>query len=186
MKLCECGCGLPAPIAKKTNTRRGHVKGQPIRFIVGHHNKQWGMTPPNPSGLCECGCGQPAPMANVTDLSRGYVAGQPRRFVIGHGIRVKSIPHYKKHGLHDSPEYTAYDDAKRRCRKPTHKSWKDYGGRGIEFRFTSFPQFFAELGPRPEGMSLDRKDNDGHYEPGNVRWATWSEQRRNQRKRKVA
>lgn len=39
MKLCECGCGLPAPIAKRTNKKLGHVKGQPVRFIVGHHNK---------------------------------------------------------------------------------------------------------------------------------------------------
>ena len=39
MKLCECGCGQPAPIAKWNNERRGHVKGQPIRFIPGHHNR---------------------------------------------------------------------------------------------------------------------------------------------------
>lgn len=39
VKLCECGCGQPAPIAKQTHTSLGHIKGQPIRFIVGHHNK---------------------------------------------------------------------------------------------------------------------------------------------------
>jgi hypothetical protein len=65
----------------------------------------------------------------------------------------------------------------------------NYGARGIRFLFTSFEEFFAELGPRPEGKdangkalcSLDRKNNDGHYQPGNVRWATASEQRSNQR-----
>jgi hypothetical protein len=39
VKLCECGCGLPAPIAKITSRRAGHVKGQPIRFIHGHHGR---------------------------------------------------------------------------------------------------------------------------------------------------
>lgn len=39
VKLCECGCGQPAPIAKQTNTLLGHIKGQPVRFVVGHHNK---------------------------------------------------------------------------------------------------------------------------------------------------
>jgi len=38
--LCECGCGRPAPIAKMTNTKKGHVKGQPVRFIRGHHARQ--------------------------------------------------------------------------------------------------------------------------------------------------
>lgn len=44
-KLCECGCGQPAPIAKRTNRQWGHVKGQPVRFIVGHHNKMRQLRP---------------------------------------------------------------------------------------------------------------------------------------------
>ena len=81
----------------------------------------------------------------------------------------------------EMPEYKAYQMAKYRCTNPRCPSFKDYGGRGIEFRFTSFKQFFALLGPRPEGMSLDRIENDGHYEPGNVRWATPSQQQNNVR-----
>ncbi len=83
-----------------------------------------------------------------------------------------------------TPEHIAYRHAKGRCSNPTDVAWKDYGGRGIKFLFTSFEQFFAELGPRPEGKSLDRINNDGNYEPGNVRWATHSEQVKNQRRRK--
>ena len=49
----------------------------------------------------------------------------------------------------------------------------------VEFRFLSFDEFFAELGPRPEGHSVDRIDPLGHYEPGNVRWATVLEQAAN-------
>lgn len=58
--LCECGCGDRAPIATMTRSRWGHVKGRPVRFIRGHHNrgKRWAVDP-NPSGLCMCGCGQP-------------------------------------------------------------------------------------------------------------------------------
>jgi hypothetical protein len=71
-------------------------------------------------------------------------------------------------------------DAKRRCKNG--KDFANYGGRGIEFRFTGFEQFYAELGPRPSPEhSLDRIDNDGHYEPGNVRWATQSQQQKNKR-----
>ena len=78
-------------------------------------------------------------------------------------------------------EQKAYADARRRCQNPEHPVYGYYGARGIEFRFVSFAQFMSTLGPRPEGMTLDRIDNDGHYEPGNVRWATRSQQQRNKR-----
>lgn len=81
----------------------------------------------------------------------------------------------------ETAEYEAYTAAKQRCVNPRRKEFPNYGGRGIEFRFTCFEQFFAELGPRPEGMSLDRINNDGHYEPGNVRWTTKKQQQQNRR-----
>ena len=67
--------------------------------------------------------------------------------------------------------YNSYWKARRRV-KDNHKG----AYANIEFRFESFDQWFAELGPRPEGMSVDRIDNNGHYEPGNVRWATHKQQ----------
>ena len=81
-----------------------------------------------------------------------------------------------------TPEYQAYAGAKHRCTNPNSRNFKHYGGRGIRFLFTSFEQFFAELGPRPYGLELDCIENDGHYEPGNVRWATSSQQKRNRRR----
>lgn len=68
-------------------------------------------------------------------------------------------------------EYRAYHDARYRCTSPKAAAYPRYGGRGIEFRFQSFEEFLAEVGPRPSNLyQLDRKNPDGHYEPGNVRW----------------
>jgi hypothetical protein len=85
------------------------------------------------------------------------------------------------YGMSGTPEYKAYDAAKQRCTNPNANSYKNYGARGIEFRFKSFAEFFAVLGPRPEGMTLDRPNNDGHYEAGNVAWRTPAQQARNRR-----
>jgi hypothetical protein len=79
-----------------------------------------------------------------------------------------------------------------RCTKPTHAAYANYGGRGIKvcpewLDVTVFLAYLdAELGPCPPGHSLDRVDNEGDYVPGNLRWATRSEQSRNQRKKRQA
>ena len=75
--------------------------------------------------------------------------------------------------------WNSYWRAKRRCDESPYYT-------EVEFRFESFDEWFAELGPRPEGCSVDRIDNLGHYEPGNVRWATHKEQCNNRRKRGTA
>lgn len=82
-------------------------------------------------------------------------------------------------------EYRAWAAARSRCNNPNPKAqgFKNYRGRGIRFLFISFEQFFAELGRRPKGLSLDRIENDGNYEPGNVRWAGRKMQSNNQRER---
>jgi hypothetical protein len=129
--------------------------------------------------LCECGCGLQAPVAVQNRSARGQVKGNPLRFVHGHGGNRGG--NGGVHGMRYTPQYGSWTGAKQRCTNPKNKKWKEYGGRGIKFLFTSFEQFFAELGPRPDGMTLDRINNDGNYELGNVRWATLTEQNKNRR-----
>ena len=87
----------------------------------------------------------------------------------------------KKH----TREYRAWKEAKTRCFNEKRDIWKYYGGRGITMcdRWKNdFLSFLKDVGRCPPGLTLDRKDNDKGYEPGNCRWATRREQRINQRR----
>lgn len=93
----------------------------------------------------------------------------------------------KTHGMHGSPEYHVWEAMTQRCHNRNFHQYCDYGGRGIsvcdDWRGEGgFSRFYKHIGPRPSSKhSIDRIDNDRDYEPGNVRWATVSEQHRNRR-----
>ena len=95
--------------------------------------------------------------------------------------------HTKNHQR--SRTYRAWVDMTKRCRKPSGKDIKNYAERGIkvcEHWENSFENFLADMGECPKGLTLDRyPNNDGNYEPGNVRWATVLQQARNTRKNRV-
>ena len=127
--------------------------------------------------LCRCSCGR-------TSVRRGSALQGGVAISCG-CARADSLT---THGLtrrgQASPEYAAWTALQRRCDRPTHKQYSDYGGRGIRVceRWRTFAHFFADMGSRPSpDHSLDRIDNDGDYEPGNCRWATSAQQMRNQR-----
>lgn len=90
------------------------------------------------------------------------------------------------HGRSSTKLYKSWSVMINRCINPNCPSYPDYGGRGItvcdRWKY-SFENFLEDMGERPEGMSLDRKDNDGNYEPSNCRWATGTQQEFNKRVR---
>lgn len=89
------------------------------------------------------------------------------------------------HGMTGSTEYNIWANMIQRCTNPASQAYNDYGGRGIAVcdRWKgSFEAFYADMGPRPSpDHTLDRRNTDGNYEPGNCRWVTWDVQQNNRR-----
>jgi len=124
---------------------------------------------------CVCECGERSNIQSAS-LRRGKSKSCKYCAPIKHGL-AKKYP----------AEYRSWCSARNRCNNFSNKNYPNYGGRGIKFSkaWTHFKDFLKDMGMRPpDNYSLDRIDNNGHYEPGNCRWATASEQNSNQRRRK--
>lgn len=137
--------------------------------------------------LCKCRCGTEGIVKITADVKRGHSCGcWNRNCRLKHGHTSSAgIPKYLSRLR--SPTYGSWRGMRNRCSNPKAAHWADYGGRGITIceRWNSFELFLEDMGERSEGMSLDRINNNGNYEPLNCRWATQSEQVRNQRRGKL-
>lgn len=126
---------------------------------------------------CECRCGARF-VAMLKDVKGGTTTSCGCR-------RKRTLSKlFKTHGESGFPtkELRTYYGIIKRCSNPKDKSWHLYGGRGILCKFSRFEDFLSCVGRAPSNAhSIDRIRVDGHYEPGNVRWATNSEQQSNKR-----
>jgi hypothetical protein len=135
------------------------------------------------SWWCRCDCGEQRVMVGG-DLRSGATTSCG---CLGAELTAaRAVTRNATHGLAYHALYACWASMHDRCRNPNHAAYHNYGGRGIAVcdRWTGrdgFPTFLADMGERPEDLTLERIDNDGNYEPGNCCWATRSQQRRNSR-----
>lgn len=137
--------------------------------------------------LCKCKCGK-----TIESTTQNLTTGNTTSCGCEHS-RLAAAAQYK-HGMAQSRLYAVWNVMIGRCYNTKCKRYKDYGGRGIKvcdrWRFgengkTGFECFYEDIGERiAKGYSIDRINNDGDYEPGNIRWATQKEQMNNTRRTK--
>jgi hypothetical protein len=158
----------PLDIQDLTNQSFGRLVVLGFAGRVGGH----------PMWLCRCRCG--------TDKTIRH-SHLTRQGVESCGCRKRD--HAATHGRSGSKLYAVWRSMIQRCENPRDRAYRNYGGRGIgvcdKWR-VSFEAFVADVGECPgPGYSLDRRENDGHYEPGNVRWVTRVTQQRNRRSNRL-
>lgn len=130
--------------------------------------------------FCRCDCG------NITKVYAGSLkSGDTTSCGCFNKERVREVKTTHGHNTKDkvSRTYRTWQNMLDRCKNPNSQQFKNYGGRGIQVcdRWQKFENFLADMGEKPNGLSLDRKDNDLGYFKENCRWATIVEQNNNKR-----
>lgn len=152
---------------------------KPVRVIARNNTLRW---------LCRCDCGNERILL-AGDLNSGHAKS------CGCYAREMAAKLQFRHGHWSnkkaSPEWTAWNQMRQRCSNPKNSSFKRYGARGIVVceRWQKFENFLADMGPKPVGpkrfFSVERKNNNGNYEPSNCKWATQTEQSNNRRSNRI-
>jgi hypothetical protein len=132
---------------------------------------------------CRCECGA-ATVVRSNSLRRGLT--KSCGCLHSETAAATALKYRVSHGACGTPEHNAWREMKARCNNPNRVGYRYWGGCGVtvcQEWLDSFEAFLAHIGPRPSPKhSVDRfPDNNGNYEPGNVRWATSKEQRANRR-----
>lgn len=184
--VCRCDCGNSCEV-RAGNLPRGNTRscGCKNRLEVSIGERYGRLTIVSEikshklrnhtgrSFVCHCDCGSVLEAVSAEKLKSGHAKSCG---CIKSDLRKSRIAREGTAMGQKSPERSCYNSARNRCTNPSNQSWPRYGGRGIEFRFDSFQQFIDCVGPRPStDHTLDRINNDGHYEPGNVAWVPWKQ-----------
>lgn len=198
---CQCGCEKDAGISHANGTLYGYKKNHPRRFVHGHEidsicpDMRFGRLlvlcradqrkDKRRAWKCRCDCGQEITVS-ADKLKRGHTKS------CGCLSRESTIARNTKHGLRQHPLYSTWSGIIQRCTDQNCEAFSDYGKRGIKLcdewrhNFKEFHDYVSRLPQYGEpGMTLDRINNDGNYEPGNVRWASRRTQRLNSRQTSV-
>ena len=154
-----------------TNKRFGRLIAQEC---IGKNKRNYAVW------LCVCDCGKKLFVAS-NYLKNGDTKS------CGCLNRDSARQRMTTHSMSGAPAYSSWHRMKQRCLNIKDRRYKDYGGRGIIIceQWLKFEKFFEDMGERPYGLTLDRIDNGGNYEPSNCRWATNKEQANNRRKRRI-
>lgn len=184
---CQCDCGVVKDVrfvdmrngrSSQCRDCRDKEVNIDIESMVGRTIGKWfieGLADKKVNKrllVCRCECGKTSiKLASILKLGKSLSC---------------HLCNVTKHGYESSRTYTSWRSMKRRCTSKKNDNYENYGGRGIVFcdRWSKFENFLEDMGERPEGLEIDRINNDGNYEPGNCRWVNKSQNASNRRKRK--
>jgi len=185
--LCRCDCG-EIKIIQGGHLRSGlniscgcynseitNLVGQKFSRleVVSHHHK----TGKKVFWICKCECSKEVVVLGGSLTSVNTTS-------CGCFKKEETTKRFTTHGMTHTSTFKSWSDMKQRCLNPNDRGYKHYGGRGIQVcqRWQeSFENFLEDMGVCPDGLTLDRQNNDGNYEKDNCKWATKDEQMNNRR-----